>query len=301
MHDATANPSRFAVRGIFWRRCIDWIALYVPGFLQPALVFLASLIFFFVASPARRTALDHLAVVLPGSSRFANGFRVFRIFWNFGWALRDAAAYRLRGAKFEYEIEGEKNLEELKNAKGGIVLTAHLGNYDLGAAIFAEKFKRDLRIVRAPEQDPLAGKHLDRSLEQSAAGAVKVNYNTAGAQLSFDLLNAVRAGEIISIQGDRVIGEVSQVPVDFFGRKLLLPNGPFSLALVADVSIYPLFVVRAGYQRYRIIADNPIRAARSGGSRDEDIAAAMKQWSSVLEKTITTYWPQWYAFTPVFA
>ncbi len=298
---ATPPSSRlFAVHGVFWRKCIDWIVLHVPSSFHPFLVFVSTLIFFFLAAPARRTALNHLAIVLPGSGRATNHFRVFRIFWNYGWALTDAAAYRLLKRQFTYEIVGEKFLNELSTAQGGIVLTAHLGNYDLGAAIFAEKFQRELRIVRAPEPDRASAQHLEGSLEESGAGAVKVEYNTDGTLLSFDLLNALRRGEIVSIQGDRVIGEVSQSPVTLFGKTVRLPNGPFVLALVAEVPLYPLFVVRSGYRRYKIVASEPIICVRSSQSRDEDVASAMAQWAGVLEKAITGSWPQWYAFTPVF-
>ena len=77
--------------------------------------------------------------------------------------------------------------------------------YDLGAALFAEKFRRQIRMVRAPEPDAGAAQHVDLALAQSSAGGVKVEYSSAGTALSFDLLAALRKGEIISIQGDRVV------------------------------------------------------------------------------------------------
>ncbi len=300
MDAAHLSSSPFAVHGIFWRRCIDWVVLHVPEVFQPPLIFLAAAIFFFFAAPARKTVVHHLGIILPGSSRLINYFRVFRIFRNFGWALTDSAMYRLRKPALHYELVGEQYLNELAIAKGGVVLTAHLGNYDLGTAIFAEKFRRELRIVRAPEPDAMSARHLGRALEQSSAGAVKVQDNTEGNLLSFDLLNALRQGEIISIQGDRAIGEVAQAPVMLFGQHISLPTGPFVLAVVAQVPIYPLFIVRAGYHHYKILALPPISSARTNESRDETVAAAMAAWSRVLEETIANYWPQWFAFTPVF-
>ena len=300
MNEASTSSSRFAVHGIFWRRCIDFIVNRVPSVFHPPLILVAAVIFFFFAGPARRSALHHLGIILPGSSRFANYFRVFRIFQNFGWSLTDAASYRLRRPSFTYELVGEEFLKELEVAKGGVVLTAHLGNADLGAAIFAEKFRRELRIVRAPEPDAMSARHLDESLEQSSAGAVKVEYNTAGSLLSFDLLHALRQGEIISIQGDRVIGDVAQSPVTLFDRRVLLPTGPFVLAVVAQVPIYPLFIVRSGHHRYTIVAQKPIPVIRTNESRNETVATAMEQWSGVLQSMIENHWAQWFAFTPVF-
>lgn len=289
-----------AVRGVFWRKCLDWVIVHVPSCFHPFLIFASTLVFYVVAAPARRTVVRHLAIILPGSGRIVNHLRAFCVFKNFAWTLTDATVHRLLKARFTYEVEGHSFLDQLATAKGAIVLTAHMGNYNLGAAVFVEKFQREIRMVRAPEPDELTARHLDRSIEQSAAGAVKVDYTTDGASLSFDLLNALRRGEIISIQGDRVIGEAAQASVIMFDRAALLPTGPFVLALAAQVPIFPLFVVRVGYRRYKIVARAPITCVRSGRSRDEDIAAAMQQWADALAQMIRADWRQWHAFTPVF-
>jgi phosphatidylinositol dimannoside acyltransferase len=251
--------------------------------LHRPLIWFAAFIFFFVAGPARKALLRNLRVVIPGSWRIANYLRVIRVFANFGWSLTDAAVYRMKRARFRYELEGGRFLDQLGAARGAIVLTAHMGNYDLGAALFAERFDRKIRMVRAPEPDALAAQHVDLALQQSSAGAVRVGYSDDGTALAFDLLNALRAREIISIQGDRVVGEVARAPVKIFNREVFLPNGPFVLSLVSDTAIYPLFIVRTGYRKYNIIAREP-----------------MQNWARVLEEIVSEYWPQWFAFAPLF-
>jgi lauroyl/myristoyl acyltransferase len=288
-----------AVHGVFWRRSVDWIVLNVPVFFHPFLIWVSTFCFFFYAAPARKIVMRHLAVVLPGSSRLANYLRTFRVFYNFGWSLTDSAVHRLLKSPFNYELEGENVLAQLAAAKGAIVLTAHMGNYDLGAALFAAKFRRQIRMVRAPEPDALSAQHVDLSLQQSGAGGVKVDYSDDGTAIAFDLLNALRNGEIISIQGDRVVGDVARSAVSLFGEEVFLPTGPFVLSLVAETPIYPLFIVRAGYRKYKIIAREPISCSKNAKSREEEISAAMQHWSGVLEEDIRAHWPQWFAFTPV--
>ena len=289
----------FAVHGIFWRRFVDWGVRNLPTILHRPLIWIAAFLFFFVAAPARKSVLRNLSLIRPASWRLMNCLRVLRVFINFGWSLTDAAAYRMSKARFKYELEGARFLDQLTAARGGVVLTAHMGNYDLGAALFAEKFHRQIQMVRAPEPDALAAQHLDLALQQSSAGAVKVGYSSDGTTLAFDLLNALRSGEIISIQGDRVVGEVARAPVKFFNREILLPNGPFVLSLASETPIYPLFIVRTGYRKYKIIAREPIVSFRNAASRDEVIADAMQNWARVLEEVVSCYWPQWFAFTPL--
>src|SRR5207248_10662092 len=149
---ATEEPlGRFAVKGVFWRQYLDWAAVNLPFFFYPVNVFFFTIFFFFFAAPARRAVVANLAVVLPGSSRAMNYLRAFRTLSNFAWTIAEAAIHRLIKEEFSYEIIGAEWLEELGAAPGAIVLTAHMGSYDLGAALFAENFHREIRIVRAPE------------------------------------------------------------------------------------------------------------------------------------------------------
>jgi lauroyl/myristoyl acyltransferase len=214
--------------------------------------------------------------------------------------MAEGTNYKLNKARCSCELSGANFLNDLLAAKGAIILTAHMGSYDLGAALFTEKFQRTIRMIRAPEPDKRSAEHIDLALEQAGAGAVKVDYNTEGASLSFDLLNALRNGEIVSIQGDRVTDNVAAAPAELFGRKVLLPSGPFILSLVTPAPIYPLFVVRLGYRRYKIIVREPIVCVRRNRPREDDLAEAITLWSRTLESVTTEYWDQWYAFAPIF-
>jgi lauroyl/myristoyl acyltransferase len=299
MSDQRPRWQSFAVRGVAWRNGLDWAIENVPFYFLPFLVLFWTLFFFLFAWRARRSTVYHLGIILSGSGRLGNYFRAFRIFSNFAWTLTETASYKLNKAPFLCDVEGAEFLDALIRGKGAIVLTAHMGSYDLGAALFTEKFQRSIRMVRAPEPDKLAAQHVDLALEQAAAGAVKIAYSGDGAALSFDLLNALRQGEIVSIKGDRALDNVVSAQAELFKRTVLLPSGPFILGLIAPAPIYPLFVVRTGYRKYRIIVREPLACARSGKSRQDDINATMQSWTHVLEAVIGEHWDQWYAFTRI--
>lgn len=291
---------RFAVRGVFWRQYLDWAIVNLPFYFYPVCILFCTFFFFFFAAPARRAVLANLAIILPGSSRALNHLRAFRTLCNFAWTITEAAIHRINREEFSYEIIGAEWLEQLGTGRGAVVLTAHMGSYDLGAALFAEKFHREIRVVRAPEADRQSAQHLHASLEQAAEGAVKVDYNTAGALLSFDLLKALRDGEIVSIQGDRVEGDVAQISARLFDTEVRLPIGPFVLSLVAGVPIYPLFIARSGWRSYEVIVREPFQLRRESGNREEEIDKGVAQWCGVLEEVLAQRWDQWFAFTPIF-
>lgn len=291
----------FAVHGVAWRHYLDWALANVPFYLQPVLLFVMTIFFFLFAAANRRAVVANLACVLPGSWQITNHFRAFRTFLHFGWTIAEAANYRINKADMSYEIVGAEFLAQLAAAEGAIVLTAHMGNYDLGANLFAQKLKREIRMVRAPEVDRSSEHHLRESVQETGRGAVKIDYNTAGPLLSFDLLSAVRSGAIVSIQGDRTSPGVARIAGRMFGEEVVIPSGPFTLALVAEAPIFPLFIVRAGFRRYRIVVCEPIAVARTDRPRNEAIAAAVTNWCAVLETMISRHRDQWFAFAPIFA
>ena len=135
-NDNKAWMRRFAVRGVFWRQYLDWALFNVPFYFLPVLIWFWTLFFFFFAAPARRAVLSNLEVILPGSNRLMNYLRVWRTLYNFAWTITEGSHYKQNKSHFVYEIDGADALEQLAAAKSAIVLTAHMGNYDLGRCSF---------------------------------------------------------------------------------------------------------------------------------------------------------------------
>jgi len=284
---------RFLVRGVFWRQFLRWAVLNVPPWIEPAIIaFWAAA--FLLWTAGRRGVMRNLTAILPGSWPLANFLRCYRVFWNFAWSLSDTGRFREMRVIPQWTFAGQEHLEALRSGGGAILLTAHMGSYDLGAHLFAEVSGRRIVMVRAPEVDPQTREFEERRLPD----AIDTQFNTDGEALALDLLHAVRDGAIVAIQGDRMAGQIAGVPATLFGIDVELPAGPFALAMAARVPIYPVFVVRRGWRRYLLRAAQPIEVVRSR-DRDADFAAAAGRWTAVLERVIRDDWQQWFAFEPV--
>ncbi|HET7712775.1 MAG TPA: hypothetical protein VFL80_12655 [Thermoanaerobaculia bacterium] len=288
--------SRFGARGVFWRQVLRWAVLNVPVWLEPMAIATWSLFFLF-SGAGRRGVMRNLSVILPGSSRWMNLLRTYRVFWNFAWTMSDTVRFNELRTVPDWEFEGLEYFEELSAHVGGaIVLTAHLGSYDLGAHLFAEVCGRTLTMVRAPEEEESTQEWESRMRARSQAAGVRVGFSTSN--LAFDLLAAIQRGEIVAIQGDRTTKGVASVAARMFGEKTMLPSGPFALAMAARVPIYPLFVVRRGRRRYRLMTAQPFEVRRTTADRDRDLEAAVVRWTATLESVLRESWDQWFAFEP---
>lgn len=289
---------RFLVRGVFWRQLLHWAVLNIPFWLEPLVVGWWSM-FFLLWGPGRRGVMRNLSAILPGSTPIANFFRTYRVFWNYAWTITDNARFRLTRTIPRWEFEQRENFEALQSHGGGaILLTAHMGSYDLGAALFAELTTRRIVMVRAPEPDPETRQYEERVHEEKGAHRLRLGFNTTASDLAFDLLAAVQSGEIVAIQGDRVTPGVAAVETTLFGKRMSIPAGPFALAMASRAPIFPLFVMRRGLRRYCLLTCEPITLSRTSRDRDLDIRRGVDAWVRALESAIRGGWQQWFAFEP---
>lgn len=288
----------FVAKGVAWRRMLRSGVQNIPLWIEPVPMGFWSL-FFLLWGPGRRGVMKNLRAIKPGSWPIANFFRVYRVFWNYAWSIADTIRFREQRVMPDWEFSGPDLFEPLKSHAGGaIILTAHMGSYDLGAHVFSETSHRPIVMVRAPEIDPKTQQFEATQQAKTGSEALRIDFNTKASELAIDLLHAVQRGELVAIQGDRVTPGIASLPATLFGKPTRLPAGPFALAMASRVPIFPLFIVRVGRRRYRLVTCAPIVVERRSRHRDDDLRAAVDQWSKQLEDVIRDGWYQWFAFEP---
>jgi predicted LPLAT superfamily acyltransferase len=286
---------RFRPHGVFWRQFLRWAVINVPYWVEAVLLGFWTMLFMFWGA-GRRGIMANLRSILPGSSPLANFFRAYRVMWNFAWTIDDNVRFKELRVVPDWEFVGREHFERLVNEPGGaIILTAHMGSYDLGAYLFAQMSKRQIVMVRAPEIDPQT-QHFEEK-QRGQPESLKIDFSTRSTELAIDLLHALQRGEIIAVQGDRVTPGISTLPATLFGQKTTLPAGPFALSMAARVPVYPLFIVRLGRRRYRLVVGAPFDVRRTR-DRAEAFDTAMAQWTRELEAVVRPAWFQWYTFHP---
>ena len=308
---------RIGLHGDLGPRFQAWAVSNCPFFLEP--VFLAgySLIFFLVAAPPRHAVMANLAVLFPNSTRLENALRAYRIFFSFASSATDAVRARQlakasesksgadSASSVDWEVIGVRHFEKIADSdSGAIVLTAHMGNYDVAAPVFSEKFRRRLNAVRSPEKTEQQQDYRRRELEGQQSESYSVRYNSPESVLGLELTQALSRGEIVAIQGDRILFEVSALDTVFDeDHTMAIPKGPFVLALTTRTLIHPLFILRLGRRRYRVLVRPPIECsagARGAKARDAAIRSAAAEWMQELAPLMREHWHQWYVFESAF-
>jgi KDO2-lipid IV(A) lauroyltransferase len=179
----------------------------------------------------------------------------------------------------------------LADPKGFIIVTAHIGAWDVAAQVLMEKSGRDVLLVMDREPDEAA-----RALQDDVRSrhGVKVAHVGADAFEGLALLKHLREGGVLAVQMDRPASSGRHVTVQFAGQPFQLPLGPFLLASLSQVPLVPLFVARRGYYEYDVRVGDAIRLPRRPSSAELDGAA--RDVSSLMEAVLREFPEQWFNF-----
>jgi lauroyl/myristoyl acyltransferase len=170
-----------------------------------------------------------------------------------------------------------------------VLVTAHLGNWELGGRLIASRLQRPTHVVVAAEADP----GVERFLR---GGDSPIHFVRRGdPRAMVPLVGALRRGEAVALQGDRALGTRGDVTVDFFGAPAAFPLGPFVLARAARVPIVPAFCLLRPDLRYTVVIAEPIHVAVG------EETAALGRWTRILETAVRRAPEQWFNFFDVWS
>lgn len=268
-----------------------------PWFLEPALILGWTALFFGIAGKQRRAVATNLRALFPAWGPLRAVVGAWQVFWNFAVTYVDALRSETGTGGLDWTIEGLEHMEALSDRKDGcIILTAHMGNYDIAAPVFASRFKRTLYTVRAPEREPetqLAREEEIRRKEEKYPN-FRTLFNREGNLLGVELARLLAEGNIVAVQGDRVMFDVSPMEVEVAsGLWMRLPKGPLFLARATGAPCYPLFITRDGWRRYRVAVHPPIDLPARRRGDEAEVAAI---WARAVFDHASRHWSQWFVF-----
>lgn len=212
-----------------------------------------------------------------------------KVFINFAYYLTDFFRYSRLNQKFikKYiKFEGLQFVDRLIEKKqGAILLTAHLGNYELGGAVMSI-LGYPLSVVALPHLDLRTNNFFNK--QRSRVGIDVISTGLAVKKS----ISALKEGRLLALLGDRDFsnsGRKEQV----FSRFADIPRGAPFFAKKFETTIIPAFFVREQKYYYRLIFEDAIKYDKQSKNWEEEI---LKNYVSILEKYLKKYPDQWYLF-----
>ena len=184
------------------------------------------------------------------------------------------------------EFHGENHLREaLRRGRGVIFLSAHMGNWELGAAAVAAK-KYPMNGIGADQRDERITRLISDTREE---------YGVKTVSKGFDLKSAIRClqrGEILAILVDQDAGKNGLI-LPFLGLPASTPYGPVKMAQHLGATILPVFMIRRGKTIYHDLHILPSPWDKGYPEPDESMESAMGRCNDILSDWISRYPGQW--------
>lgn len=187
--------------------------------------------------------------------------------------------------------EGVEHLKDAINAgKGAIIVTAHIGNWELGGIIM-RKLGYPVLAVALPHKHKLVNDLFNSQREN--CGVTVVTPSVAVRRC----LEKLKANESVALVADRDFGPHG-LPMDFLGFPTLLPKGPAVLAIRTGAAIIPTFMLRNPDDTFTLSFHKPVYASVFGEQTvsDDVLKGVINQYIKIVEEKIRRFPGQWLMF-----
>jgi KDO2-lipid IV(A) lauroyltransferase len=262
-------------------RAVQFTCCLIPLSFRPCIGKFLGVLTYSLSIHRKALARANLAVILGEDKRCL----ALEVFQNMGMSLVEFISLPFLSPKDLKEfclLHGKENLiKALSIGKGAILLTAHLGNWELiGARLALEGFNV---ISPARPQDKFEEKV---NQIRSSKGYKTVSIDNG----IIPLIPFLKKGAIVGVLSDQNI-LVGGVKVPFFGVPVSTPPGAAILALRSGAPVLPAFDVRIG-KRHLVYLGQPIPLIKKGNFR-ENVYKNTAKFNEIIEEWVRKYPEQW--------
>ncbi len=271
---------------IFWMSWVKHVSLESLGFYGEKFGAIA----FHLLRKARKIALNNLRLAL-GSEKSEKEIKRICLdsFKNIGKDMMEISRSLDFDLKTFVRLEGKEYLDEaLKQGKGVIALSAHLGNFPLMNVRLANE-GYPLSLVIRGTKNPKISKIMNSLIDDIGIETIPDKPRTACISRC---LKALKNNRILWLQND-INAPGTEAWVDFFGYLVPAYKGPVIFSLRTGAPILPMFITRNDHHTHNLTIFPPLEL-KTGENNQVDISLNIAQLTKIIEGMIRKYPEQWW-------
>jgi KDO2-lipid IV(A) lauroyltransferase len=184
------------------------------------------------------------------------------------------------------ELRGGEHLRAaLEKGQGAILLTGHLGNWEIaGSRVAAEGYP--LSVIARAQRDNEITEYVRRTRETMG---MRVLHREVAVRSA---LRALRDNEVLGILLDQNAGDEG-IFVDFFGCLASTAPGAAAFTLRTGAVVLPTFGWRNPDGRHTVMISEPVPLIETG-NRDNDLLENTARYTKIIEQQIRAHPEQWF-------
>ncbi|MEM9143695.1 MAG: lipid A biosynthesis acyltransferase [Bacteroidota bacterium] len=214
---------------------------------------------------------------------------IYKNYYRLGQTLSDRVTVSTGFRElFRYSHDGIEKIDDLlKKKQGGILISGHVGNFEISHYFLENRYsisKISMVTTEAEQeviQDYLAQMAMDTTLE-----LILVKEDMSHI---FEIHKALEEGGLVVITGDRFLPGSKYLTEIFMGKSAKFPLGPFRLASRLKVPVLFVYVMKGKGRNYELYAHQAKAKAR-------DAQALLKEYTESMESMLKKYPLQWFNY-----
>lgn len=252
------------------------------------LIFVA--FYYFIAYPRSFRDIFYYFKKRQQFSYIKSIFAVYKSYFVFGQVLIDktAIAAGMRD-KFTYDFDGITVLKQLlEEKKGGILISAHVGNFEIAEKFFAEiDFNCEINIVTTDQEHSIIKNYLESISQKSNIKFIFVKDDMSHI---FQINEALSQNELICFTGDRYFEGSKTLEAELLGESAIFPAGPFVIASRLKVPVAFVYVMKEANLHYHLYT------RRSPEFKQRDTQAVLNNYTKSVSEILKEYPYQWFNY-----
>lgn len=249
--------------------------------LRPAygFLYLVCLHYLLFDPSARRGAMATIRHQFPNVGKCKQLSLVYRLFISQGKNLIDRCVHSAKPTLFDLQQCGFEKLDALDPNRGFVLLTAHIGSWQV-AMTALERQGRMIHLLMRPEENPAVQKSLRVQEENERVKIISVDGPMGGM---VEAMQALEKGDVVSIMGDRHYGSRA-VSVEFIGERARFPCAAFLMAASAHCPVITLLSSKTDLYTYHVeLADCFAPKWDRSRPKEEQLQQWTQRFATVLE------------------
>ena len=256
----------------------------------PKLAKLLSFIFFYFIPIRKSVVINNLKLAFPEKSENEIRTIAFKNYLSVGITFLELMAFRKMSKKEVESLTEVSNIELVKEkvevGKGVILLTAHIGNWELGALTMGLALDAQINVLVKKQRNRLVANWMSEIREKFTNKEVSLGVSVR------ELYRTLISGGVVGIVGDQRGKKEDGVIVNFFDQPTVTFQGFASLGIKNKVPIFVSLSERLPNGKY-FIEIKEIKYDNLPENLPDQIKELNQRYMTILESHIRKNPEQW--------
>ena len=284
---------------------------YSPGFMVRSLIYPVTFFYYIFNKNARKACQTYQKQLREFTGRKIppriSAYRQMRSFSLCVLEKMEGWLGKIKFDRIQYHNDDVENiLDLLRSGKGALLITSHLGNMELLRSL--SDYNKQL-VGREVPVYVVMDLNVNRNFSETLKSVNPkvsfnvINSNDIGPDSIVTLMDAIEAGSLVVIAGDRtsVTLKEKNLRISFLGKDAPFPYGVFLIAALLKAPVYFMFGLRSRLSIFNPKQNVYIEKCHTDfncprSEREARIIQCCGEFVARLEKYCILYPYQWYNF-----